>query len=193
MIHRMALVHLIQHAQKQSGPGDPRLTALGHEQARRTALRLSGLGIGAVYSSPLARARQTAQPIAAALGVPVVLDNRLRERMNWDGRQPLAEFLSDWDRANRDRAFVPPSGDSSHRAAARLIAFLQDLPASPDAAVVTHGGVTIDALRTLAGDEAVADLTADGMPACAVTTVSGLRVLRIADVAHLRDLADPGR
>jgi broad specificity phosphatase PhoE len=37
---------------------------------------------------------------------------------------------------------------------------------------VTHGGVTIDLLRTLLGDESLpALLLRDGIPACALTTI----------------------
>src|SRR6185369_1281741 len=49
------------------------------EQARRVAAALAGEGIRAVYSSDLRRARQTAEMIAAALGLPVRLDPALRE------------------------------------------------------------------------------------------------------------------
>jgi probable phosphoglycerate mutase len=51
---------------------------LGREQAARIALRLAeqagGWGSIAVYSSTLRRARETAEPIAAALGVEAVAD-----------------------------------------------------------------------------------------------------------------------
>jgi broad specificity phosphatase PhoE len=183
----VALVYLVQHGEKRPGPGDPELTDLGRDQAARTALWLSRNKVCAVYSSPLKRAAQTAQPIAEAIGVEVLQDRRLAERMNWDGRQPHAEFLADWQRATRERDFAPPSGDSSHRAAARLIAFLQSLVDAPGPVVaVSHGGVTTDMLRTLLGDSAVPQpLMERGVPSCAITTLSGSRVLRIAAVDHL--------
>ncbi|NUT05973.1 MAG: histidine phosphatase family protein [Hamadaea sp.] len=184
----MAVVYLVQHAEKRREPGDPELTDRGREQALRTAELLSRSGIQAVYSSPLRRATQTAQPIAAAAGVEVIEDRRLVERMNWDGRQPLAEFLAEWDRATRVRDFAPASGDSSHRAAARMIAFVQSVVDSPGPVVaVSHGGVTTDMLRTLLGDDAVPrELVEQGVPPCAITTLEGSRVLRVAAVDHLR-------
>jgi hypothetical protein len=52
--------------------------------------------------------------------------------------------------------------------------------------VCSHGGVTVDLLRTLAGDRMLAPrLLAEGIPPCAITTLEGLRVLDIASVSHL--------
>jgi broad specificity phosphatase PhoE len=88
-------VYLVQHAEKQPIAGDPELTGHGRAQARRTGQWLRRVELRAVYSSPLRRASQTADLIAAATGLEVVVDDRLAERMNWDGHQPLAQFLAD--------------------------------------------------------------------------------------------------
>lgn len=198
----VALVYLVQHAQKLPKPGDPGLTDMGHVQAVQTAQWLNGAGVAALYSSPFRRAWQTAQAIADLAGLPINRDDRLRERMNWDGRQPLAEFSADWDRSVRDRDFVPSGGDSSRQAAARLIAFLSELPDSLPAApgepstaseakgavaAVTHGGVITDLLRTLLGDAAIPDgLMEDGVPPGGITTLAGLRVVAVARTGLLR-------
>lgn len=116
----MTLVYLVQHAEKQPGAGDPELTEYGRHQAARTGQWLSRGGLGAVYSSPLRRAWQTAQFIAAAIGLDIRRDDRLRERMNWDGSQPIEDFLADWTRSVHNRDFVPRTGDSSRHAATRL-------------------------------------------------------------------------
>jgi len=187
----VTLTFLVQHAQKQPGAGDPELTALGHDQAARTARWLSRLGLTAVYSSPQRRARQTAEAIAAAAGLEVRLDDRLRERMNWDGRSPLSDFLAEWDRCMRDRDFVPMGGDSSHQAAARLREFLAERIGEPGpVAVISHGGLTVDLLRSLLGDAGLPDqLIADGVPPCAITTFDGLNVVGIARTGHLGEEA----
>ena len=46
----------------------------GREQARQTAGRLSRYGISAIYSSPMGRAKETAQPLADMLGLPVQIE-----------------------------------------------------------------------------------------------------------------------
>jgi len=75
------LVYLCRHA--EAAPGDPdelrELTRNGVEQANALAARLAGATPRptAVVSSPLVRARQTAAPVAEALGVEVEVDGRL--------------------------------------------------------------------------------------------------------------------
>jgi 2,3-bisphosphoglycerate-dependent phosphoglycerate mutase len=61
------------------GPADPELSAQGHEQAQRLAAWLGHEKVTAVYTSPMARARQTAAPLAEAFGVEVVVDDELAE------------------------------------------------------------------------------------------------------------------
>jgi probable phosphoglycerate mutase len=58
-----------------TGPADPDLAAVGHLQAERVGEYLAPAGIDVVVTSPLARARQTAAPLARMLGLdPVVVD-----------------------------------------------------------------------------------------------------------------------
>jgi broad specificity phosphatase PhoE len=56
------------------------LTGRGRRQAAEVAERFAEVSVRAIYASDLRRAQQTAAPLAAAAGVPVVLDARLRER-----------------------------------------------------------------------------------------------------------------
>ena len=62
-----------------SGRRDIPLTDHGREQARRAAQQLAGAGIDAVYTSPLIRARDTAEAIAGATGAPLTVEPRLIE------------------------------------------------------------------------------------------------------------------
>jgi broad specificity phosphatase PhoE len=133
------------------------------------------------------RTRETADFIGSAVGVPVREDVRLRERMNWDGAQPFEEFLADWAASVRDRSFVPWTGDSSGQAGERFRAFLRDVAKEPGpVAVCVHGGVTVDLLRTLLGDQALPPrLLDEGIPACAITTLEDQVVRDVASVGHL--------
>ncbi|GAB3995941.1 hypothetical protein GCM10029992_14580 [Glycomyces albus] len=183
----MASVHIVQHGEKERLPGDPGLTVRGRAQAHAAADRLRGAGVAAVYSSPLLRARQTARALAEALSLPVTVDARLSERMNWDGSVPIGDFLREWERATADRDFEPSSGESSRAAGERFKEFLvEHLDSAAVLAVACHGGVTVDLLRTLLGDHGVpASLLRSGVPSGAVTVVDGLEVAQIASVAHL--------
>jgi len=55
------------------------LNGKGREQAQAVAEKLSGAAIKAVYSSPMERAMETAEPIAKALGLDVVVRQGLIE------------------------------------------------------------------------------------------------------------------
>jgi broad specificity phosphatase PhoE len=180
-------IYLVQHGDKERTPGDPGLTELGRGQAVVTARWLQGTGLHSLYSSPLRRARETAAPIGHATGLVTQVDSRLRERVNWDGTQNFDAFLADWDRSTKDRDLVPGNGESSRSAGERLRIFLAGLAgASGPVAVVSHGGVTTDLLRTLLGDDELPPrLMDEGIPSCAVTTLDDLHVISIADTGHL--------
>jgi len=181
MVWRMGVeVLIVQHAEKVRAAGDPGLTETGVRQAGAVAawLRTNSPKVRSVWASPLQRAQQTAEPIAAAFGLAVQTDSRLRERMNWDDESgiSLERFLADWQRASEDRTFQPAVGDSSSAAAARFVAALVDIAQTVPGGtlvVVAHGGVTVDSLRSLAGDRAVGDaggdLIDDGVPCGAIT------------------------
>ena len=124
-----------------SGRGDPELTERGLAQARAAAARLSSYDITAVVSSPLQRARQTAQAVAAAVGVDVVVDDGLAETDfgEWEG-QTFAEIQTGWPEqmaawlASPDVA--PPGGESFTATFARV-------RASRDRLVADHPGATL--------------------------------------------------
>jgi broad specificity phosphatase PhoE len=152
----VTLAYLVQHGEKERLPGDPGLTPMGRRQAMYTGRWLRGQAVRALYTSPSRRAWETAECISSVTGVAARPDARLRERLNWDGSEPLDTFLALWARTTQDRDFVPAKGDSSRQAGARLQAFLAHLPDGPGpVAVVTHGGITADLLRTVLGDDAL--------------------------------------
>lgn len=66
-------------ASPDGGPADPGLAPRGVEQARRLVQALAGDEVTALYTSPSARARQTAAPLAEALGLEPVVEPGLAE------------------------------------------------------------------------------------------------------------------
>ncbi|MEU6742262.1 bifunctional RNase H/acid phosphatase [Streptosporangium sandarakinum] len=110
-----------------SGVGDPELTSAGIAQAEAAAARLSRppYGIQAVVSSPLKRARVTAEIVAAMLGLEVEVEEGLREVDfgDWEGhtfteiQRRWPDELAAW---LADPSAAPPGGESFEVAARRV-------------------------------------------------------------------------
>jgi broad specificity phosphatase PhoE len=142
------------------------LTELGHRQAARAAQELAalaraGAGPGALLSSDLRRAVQTAEHCAAATGLAVRTTPALREQGYGvlEGR-PSRELwdLVDWT----DPHWAAEGGESLTQLHSRVATALAQLRAEPPAAVValvTHGD-TIRAAQAVA-----AGLGSDQLPA----------------------------
>jgi len=151
------------------------LTELGHAQAagaaaELTALAADGVRPGALISSDLRRAVQTAEHCAAALGLPVQQIPALREQGYGvlEGR-PSRELwdVVDWT----DVDWSAEGGESLAQLHARVAGFLAALAADPPADVVvlvTHGD-TIRAALAVAAGLGPADLPAVTPPNGSVT------------------------
>ncbi|MBN9462732.1 MAG: histidine phosphatase family protein [Burkholderiales bacterium] len=143
------------------GQTDIVLDEEGLAQALRTGRRLADWPLAAVYTSDLARARQTAEPIAAAHGLPLLVDERLRERRFgcFEGLthdEIRLEQAGSWQRWQaREPDFAPPGGGESLRAFhARVESVMRDLArrhAGHTVVAVTHGGVLDCVFRVATG------------------------------------------
>lgn len=174
----MAVVHLVQHTELRPGVRDPSLEVRRVAQATRAAKWLAADGTGALYATPRRDALVTAGIIAATCGLAVFRDDRLRDRLQWD---EAPDSGADRERTTADRDYHPADGESSRQAGERLRGFLESLADDPrPVAAVTFSDVTVDLLRTLLGDDAVPEeILRDGLPGGSVTTVDGLRVVRV--------------
>ncbi len=117
LIRHGATVHSAER--RFSGRNDLPLDELGQRQASALAVRVAAAYADAagVVSSPILRARQTAEPIAAALGVPVVDNAELAEVDfgAWEGltfgeaRAAAPDELAAW---LTSPDIAPPGGES---------------------------------------------------------------------------------
>lgn len=153
----MSKVYIVRHGesvwnleQRLQGGQDPALSDAGYRQAARVARALEGLGVAAVYSSPLRRASETARVIAEALRVPLRMHGDLREigMGEWEGL-PYPELLGRHGEAYR--AWIaapadcpPPGGEPLAVFADRVMAALTEVREKyprEDTVLVTHGVV----------------------------------------------------
>lgn len=91
------------------------LSDRGRDQAERVAERLAGLPVDAIYSSPLGRTRETAEPTATRMGLDVNQDAGLLETDigDWTGAA-IAEVsaLPQWQTVRHNpAAFRFPNGE----------------------------------------------------------------------------------
>lgn len=133
----------------------------GLRQAQLLGQSMAGAALAAVYASDLTRARQTAEPLASAIGLPVVAEPGLRERhygafegRTWDElqREHAADFAR-W-RAREPDFSLPGGGETLLALHDRVEATMRALAARhPGSSVVavTHGGVLDCAYRIATG------------------------------------------
>jgi broad specificity phosphatase PhoE len=139
------------------GRRDPPLTAVGAAQAQRLGTALADRGLRALWTSPLRRARSTAEIVGTVLGlVPVVLPDLIESaRGSWEGRT-VAEIARESAELHAafvagDPAFAFPGGESLREQGARTARALATIAAGPlPALVVAHAG-TIRAALALDG------------------------------------------
>ncbi|MEZ0381377.1 histidine phosphatase family protein [Mycobacterium sp. pW045] len=106
------------------------LDALGREQAAQLVDRFAGLPIKALVRSPLLRCRSTVEPLAAALGLDPLIDDRLAEvdYGTWTGRK-MSELTGEplWRVVQaQPSAAVFPGGEGLAQVQARAVAAVRE-------------------------------------------------------------------
>lgn len=140
-----------------SGPADPELSAAGVLQAQHLADYLASERLDAVYTSPLRRAHQTAEPVAASQGHPLVVVDEVAE---WDRHAseyiPMEELKASGDPRWQlvVRGEWPPREQSPLEFRAQVVDKIESLIAAHSGgriAVVCHGGVIAGYLTHILG------------------------------------------
>jgi Fructose-2,6-bisphosphatase len=144
------------HGAEPAGPADPPLTELGERQAKRLVEAL-GADVAGLYTSPLVRARGTAAPLAAALGVEPEVVEDLREYDADAAHYVPVHEMARLDPAAWDRmlAGLLPEHVDVPAFTARVDAALERIvaahPGRETAVVVAHAGVVNTWLAHLLG------------------------------------------
>ena len=162
MLHLM----LVRHGETEwnvqrryQGQSDVPLSEIGNQQAESIAGRLAGQEIDAIYASDLKRAWQTAQVIAAQIGLDVISEPRLRELKFGilegltfeEAEEKYPEMITAWlDDFNN----TPERAETIDMFNARIVSLLDDLKVKHDEQVVLlvgHGGSLSEILRVVLG------------------------------------------
>lgn len=154
------------------------LNANGIAQARAAAAVLRGRGIASIVASPLSRARDTAATVAEALGLPVAIDEGLREvAFGVQEGQPMADWFADWIAGRH----TPEGAESFAALRRRGVAAVNRATTRPPAVLVVAHGALFRALRAAMGLEPNVR-TRNGVPFwCAPGPVGGAWALTPAE------------
>lgn len=153
----MTTIYLIRHAQAEGnrdrrfqGNIDTDLSELGLRQLEYLAERCRTLPVERIYTSPLKRARKTAEAVNRYLGLPITVEPRLCEidTGEWEGKlyEELNERWPEERRIWREEPwrFQSPGGESMQDVYDRVSAALRDIAAENpggSVALVCHGCV----------------------------------------------------
>jgi broad specificity phosphatase PhoE len=177
----MSRIHMIRHGRPASTWGDadqdPGLDEVGAEQARAVAGVLLALPENErpsrVVSSPLRRCRETAQPLADALGVSVEIDSRVGEIPTPAALD--AEARPGWLRAAFQGRWSDIQGDLDYAAWTRRVA--EGVASHPGAAVFSHFVALNAAVSVATGGESVAAFRPDHVSVTVFDLVDGGLIL----------------
>lgn len=150
----MTKIFLLRHGETQwniekvfRGQAEVPLTENGKRQAKFAAEHLKNKGIEAIYTSPLLRAKETADIVAGVLNLKCIIDERITGLNfgEWQGR-PYSEiekkYPDEFRRYKTDpQKFKSPNGETLDEAMKRSLDLLKDIEMEyPDGTVliVTH-------------------------------------------------------
>ena len=132
------------------------LTERGLKQVEEAAAKYAGMGIDFIYASDLHRTKQTAEAIAAACGLKVIYDERLREVKTDSSRDRSEdEFTAQFtDYKERMDKHIEEEDESLRDVRRRIIATLKDIDSRHEGKrimIVSHGDLLYGAKTGLLG------------------------------------------
>lgn len=138
------------------GRADPPLDEVGRTQAWEVAGIVAAIRPDLLVTSTATRARQTAQYLAEATGLPVAADERFVERGlgHWEGLtmdEVAARFPEEYAEWAAGQDVSRRGGETRDAVAARARAGFDELPAVALTVIVTHGATSMALTNDLLG------------------------------------------
>lgn len=185
-------LYLVRHGEtawnklkKVQGHSDISLNEYGRYLARETAKGLKNVIFDAAYTSPLMRAKETAELILAGRKVPIYEDIRIQEMgfgvsegmcCRGENRDPGSDEFNKLFTDTKHYK-VPEGGESIRQLEDRIQTFFQELFTRKEYSnktllISTHGAALTAMLNLIKGEEDIAKFWGNGVPAnCSVTEV----------------------
>lgn len=143
-------LYVVRHGETDMGKNriiateDEPLNFIGIEQSKNLGNELSKLNLDKVYCSPIDRARHTLELFHLKKDIPIVIDERLKER-NMGIYEKVSFKDLDWENFwgyNSDEKY--PELESMKSVYKRISDFLNEIKTKNDTNIllVTHGGVS---------------------------------------------------
>jgi broad specificity phosphatase PhoE len=179
-----ATVHLLRHGEVANPknviygrlPGY-HLSERGRRQAEAAAERLANRDVGAIWASPLERAQETAEPIAARHDLEITTDDRLIEHgttLEGIGRSAMAFFRSPKHWWSLRNPIAPSWGESFADIRVRMESAIRDAVAASggrETVIVTHQTPVVVARQLLSGRRGMPWMRANLPRTGSITTV----------------------
>ncbi|MEC7915552.1 MAG: histidine phosphatase family protein [Actinomycetota bacterium] len=177
------------------GQGDPPLSAVGLDQAQRSADRLRHEPIAALYATNMQRTQQTLGPLAALLEINIVIEKDLREigLGEWEGgllRQKAAENHPIYQQMLLEQRWdVIPGAETNEEFGSRCMDALNRIVDRHPGELIlcgVHGGVIGSLLAQVASSRAFAFGGADNCSISQIVRTEGdWSIRRFNDSSHL--------
>lgn len=206
-------LYIVRHGETEwnkerriQGQADIPLNEFGRLLAKKTAKGLADINFDLCYSSPLSRARETADLILAGRSVPVIEDGRLAEmafgeyegrccsKSGWDLPEGFRRFFD-----GPDRYLAPEGGEDFAQVKKRTGEFLKELYEKKEyresnILIATHGAALAGILNNIK-EKSLAEYWGEGVHKnCAVTEVEvtdGRPVIISENIVYYDDEVEP--
>jgi probable phosphoglycerate mutase len=190
---RHALPHRIEES---DGPADPELTEQGHRQGDAVGEWLGAEQFDALYSSPLLRARQTAEHIAKRTGHEILICDEIREYdAGLNAYIPYEELKATrdehWQALAEDRLedLAPEGATFRKRVSAAIEGIIASHPGQRVIAVAHGGAINVALAEVLGLDRDLWVEVAYASVSRVAASRGGARsIVSVNETGHLRGL-----
>ncbi len=194
----MKTIYFVRHGDKVIDIGNVGLTEVGKKQAENTANFFKKKSIDYLLSSPYKRTAETANIISSNIHIPVIFDERLKERMFF-GEIPninYQQYISLCAKSSIHRDYILPNGVSSYLVGKRVTELVDEIINSnhTNIVIVSHLGTIADYIRNIFSKRILReqqpefvktfDLKLASITAIAYTNLNA-RILTLGSTLHL--------